>query len=146
MTSVQISQSTVQLGSRGAYEDLFHLDQMPLYYSHCARCLPQEQESTLLKKTGVGCTRKDCITDSKTHKQQQQKLIMDQNRLVALYHGFTPHEAFVSPLIFFTFFLTSLLNSLQYCFCSMLWLWGQEACEILTPQNRDPACTPCTRR
>ena len=46
----------------------------------------------------------------------------------------------------FYIFLTSLLNLLQYCFCSMFWLWCHEACEILTPQNRDPACTPCTGR
>ena len=50
------------------------------------------------------------------------------------------------PTSIFYVFLTSLLNLLQYSFCSIFWLWGHEACEILTPQNRDPACTPCTRR
>ena len=31
------------------------------------------------------------------------------------------------------FFLRSLLNLLQYCFCFMLWLFGPEACGILVP-------------
>ena len=30
----------------------------------------------------------------------------------------------------------SLLNLLQYCFCFMFWLFGQEACEILALQPR----------
>ena len=31
-------------------------------------------------------------------------------------------------------FLKSLLNLLQYCFCSMFWFFGHEACGILAPQ------------
>ena len=31
------------------------------------------------------------------------------------------------------FFLKSLLNLLQYCFCFMFWFFGHEACGILAP-------------
>ena len=31
------------------------------------------------------------------------------------------------------FFKKSLLNLLQYCFCFMFWIFGLEACGILTP-------------
>ena len=33
------------------------------------------------------------------------------------------------------FFLKSLLNLLQYCFCFVFWFFGREACGILAPQS-----------
>ena len=40
------------------------------------------------------------------------------------------------------YFFKSLLNLLQYCFCFMLWFFGQEACEILAPwPGIEPAST-----
>ena len=35
---------------------------------------------------------------------------------------------------FFNFFLKSLLNLLQYCFCFMSWFFGHETCGILAPR------------
>ena len=46
--------------------------------------------------------------------------------------------------IFFLYepFLKSLLNLLQYGFCFMFWLFGQEACRILVPQPRIKPAPP----
>ena len=35
---------------------------------------------------------------------------------------------------FFLFFLKSLLNLLQYCFCFVFWFFGHQACGILAPR------------
>ena len=31
----------------------------------------------------------------------------------------------------------SLLNLLQYCFCSMFWFFGHKACKVLAPQTKN---------
>ena len=44
-------------------------------------------------------------------------------------------QFFLKILLIWTIFLKSLLNLLQYCFCFMyFWIFGREACGILTPQ------------
>ena len=40
----------------------------------------------------------------------------------------------------------SLLNLLQYCFCFMFWIFGQEACGILVPQPGIKPAHPCSER
>ena len=58
-------------------------------------------------------------------------------RLLSLEVWFRPHLS--KPLSFsfclFRPFLKSLLNLLQYCFCFMFGVFGQEACGILAPQG-----------
>ena len=43
-------------------------------------------------------------------------------------------------------FLKSLLNLLQYCFCSVFWFFGCEACGNLSSPTRDRTHTPCIGR
>ena len=53
-------------------------------------------------------------------------------------------QMFSFSFLFFSFkretFLKSVLDLLQYCFCSMFWFLGCETCGILAPQpGTDPA-------
>ena len=48
----------------------------------------------------------------------------------------------LSRLFCYESFLKSLLSLLQYCFCSMFWSWGHEACGILAPQPGIKSTSP----
>ena len=50
-------------------------------------------------------------------------------------------------LVSICFFLKSLLNFSQYCFCFMFWFFGHETYGVLVPWPlMESACTPCVGR
>lgn len=95
---------------QGAYEDLFHLDQMPLSSQPlCSMLALRHGEIALLKKTWVESPGKTVSLTAK-HTNSNNKTDNGSKQTCCLISGFTPHEAFVSPLAYFTTVLTSLLN------------------------------------